>query len=224
MATSPVSEFLQHLRRAGAPAPVVSSTIQAASLFAAGQAAATGAMPAPVALAEGVLKAMLLTRLKIATAVLVVVAAVSSAAGLIYRAQAAGPPGTAPVTGNKAGAKAEAGGATEKGAENGEGKGPKKEVKEGTLLADLEKLDPKEGSITVTRQGVLLGGLGDQRGGIGVFTKDIRLENLPVARTARILVNGKEAKLADLKPGMPVSLQLAVKGGITVQAITAESK
>src|SRR5262245_968285 len=58
---------------AGGPAAVVSSTIEAANLFAAGQAA----IPVKVAaLAEGVLKMMLLNKLKPALAVLVVVAMV----------------------------------------------------------------------------------------------------------------------------------------------------
>jgi hypothetical protein len=47
---------------------------------------------------------------------------------------------------------------------------------------------------------------------------------VPVAKTARIVVNGKKGKLADLKPGMRLSLQLAVKRGVTVQGITAEAK
>jgi RNA polymerase sigma factor (sigma-70 family) len=61
---------------------VVSSTIQAASLFAAGQAAAAGVVSAKVAaLTEGVLKAMLVTKLKNATAILVAIALI--AAGVI---------------------------------------------------------------------------------------------------------------------------------------------
>ncbi len=55
---------------ADVPASVVSSTINAASLFAVGQTAATGAISAKVAvLTEGVLRTMLLTKLKIAMAV-----------------------------------------------------------------------------------------------------------------------------------------------------------
>ena len=57
------------------PASVVSSTIKAASLFAAGQAAAAGVISVQVAaLTEGVLKAMLLTKLKIVAAVLLALA------------------------------------------------------------------------------------------------------------------------------------------------------
>lgn len=62
---------------ASVPSSVASSTIQAAVLFAAQPTAATGLVSAKaVALAEGVLKTMLLTKLKIATAVLVMVAVV----------------------------------------------------------------------------------------------------------------------------------------------------
>jgi RNA polymerase sigma factor (sigma-70 family) len=61
----------QHVASAGVPSSVASSTIKAATLFAAGQTAATGVISAKVvALTEGVLKTMLLTKLKIATAVL----------------------------------------------------------------------------------------------------------------------------------------------------------
>ncbi len=54
------------------PPTLVSSTIKAASLFAVGQAAATGVISVKVAaLTEGVLKTMFLTKLKLATAALV---------------------------------------------------------------------------------------------------------------------------------------------------------
>jgi len=75
------------------PAAVVASTIKAATLFAAGQAAASGAIPPTVAaLAEGVLKAMLLTKLKSVTAVLLVVATATLTAGaLMSRGRATEP-------------------------------------------------------------------------------------------------------------------------------------
>jgi RNA polymerase sigma factor (sigma-70 family) len=60
---------------ASVPASVSSSTIKAASLFAAGQVMAVGAISGQaVAFAEGVLKTMLLTKLKIASVVLVLLA------------------------------------------------------------------------------------------------------------------------------------------------------
>ncbi|HEV3261721.1 MAG TPA: RNA polymerase sigma factor [Gemmataceae bacterium] len=68
------------------PAPLQSSTIKAATLFAAGQAAT-----APVAaLTEGVLRSMMLTKLKMVTVVLVL-AAIAGGVGLFYRTQAAEP-------------------------------------------------------------------------------------------------------------------------------------
>jgi uncharacterized protein (TIGR03067 family) len=90
----------QEVASAGVPAAVASSAIKSASLFAAGQAAATGAISAKAAaLTEGVLKAMLLTKLKPATAgLLLVVAALCSATGLIYRTQAAEQRGSPPLT------------------------------------------------------------------------------------------------------------------------------
>ena len=61
--------LVQGTAPAGVPAPLAASTVKAAALVAAGQAAA-GAIPAQVvALSEGVLKAMLLTKLRTVTAV-----------------------------------------------------------------------------------------------------------------------------------------------------------
>ena len=80
------------------PASVVSSTIKAASLFAAGKAVATGLISAnATALTEGVLRTMLLTKLKIATAVLLAVGVLGAGLGvaLTYRTEAAEP---APAT------------------------------------------------------------------------------------------------------------------------------
>ena len=81
----------QNVASASVPASVVSSTIKAASLFAAGQAAATGAISVKVvALTEGVLKTMLLTKLRFV--LVLMVAGLSGAAGLIYETRAADQP------------------------------------------------------------------------------------------------------------------------------------
>jgi RNA polymerase sigma factor (sigma-70 family) len=78
---------------AGVPPSVVSSTIQAASLFAAGQAAAPGVLSAKaVALTEGVLKTMLLSKLKTATAVLVATAVLGAGAAALTQPVPAGKP------------------------------------------------------------------------------------------------------------------------------------
>ena len=76
---------------ASAPPALVASTIKAASLLAAGQAA--GVISAKVAaLTEGVVKAMFVTKIKSVLAVVLVVGlALAGAAGLIYQTQAAEP-------------------------------------------------------------------------------------------------------------------------------------
>lgn len=85
---------------ASAPPALVASTIQAASLLAAGQAA--GVISAKVtALTEGMVKAMFVTKIKSVSTVMLVVAAFASAAGLIYQTRAAGPPAS-PTSGRAA--------------------------------------------------------------------------------------------------------------------------
>jgi cyanophycinase len=87
----------QNAASAGVLASVASSTIKAASLYAAGQAAGTGVISAKAAaLAEGVLKTMLLTKLKIATAALLVVALLGATVGTFIGAA----PGQAPANAN----------------------------------------------------------------------------------------------------------------------------
>jgi RNA polymerase sigma factor (sigma-70 family) len=67
----------QNVASGGVPASVVSFTLKAASLFGAGQAAATGVISVNVAaLTEGVLKTMFLSKLKIGAALLLMLAAI----------------------------------------------------------------------------------------------------------------------------------------------------
>jgi RNA polymerase sigma-70 factor (ECF subfamily) len=84
----------QNAASAGVPASVVASTVKAAGWFAAGQAAGTGVISVQVAaLTEEVLKTMLLSKIKVALAVLLTVAALSGVAALICFTRAAEPPG-----------------------------------------------------------------------------------------------------------------------------------
>jgi RNA polymerase sigma factor (sigma-70 family) len=88
----------QQAATAGVPLAVTSSTIRAASLFAAGQAAAAGTLSVKaVALAEGVLKTMLLTKLKMATAVLAAVAVLGVGAVALTQQAPADKPAERPV-------------------------------------------------------------------------------------------------------------------------------
>jgi RNA polymerase sigma factor (sigma-70 family) len=78
---------------ASVPLQVASTTIKAASLFAAGQVTAPGVLSVKaVALAQGALKTMLLTKLKIATAVLVTLAVLSAGATALAHHLLSGPP------------------------------------------------------------------------------------------------------------------------------------
>jgi uncharacterized protein (TIGR03067 family) len=79
---------------ASVPTAVLSSTIAAVSLLAAGQLAAPGMISASAAaLTEGVVRSMLLTKWKLVL-VLALIAALGGAAGLVYQTPAAEPPQT----------------------------------------------------------------------------------------------------------------------------------
>jgi WD domain, G-beta repeat/Sigma-70, region 4/WD40-like Beta Propeller Repeat len=67
-------------------APLVASTVEVATAMTAGPAAAGGASAKVVALAEGVLRTMLLKKLKTATGVLLAVGVVLAAAGVVVQA------------------------------------------------------------------------------------------------------------------------------------------
>ena len=75
----------QNAASACVPGPLVVSTVQAATLMAAGKALATGAISAKVvALTEGVLKAMLMTKIKVVLAVVMAVHLIGAGVGLVY--------------------------------------------------------------------------------------------------------------------------------------------
>jgi RNA polymerase sigma factor (sigma-70 family) len=80
----------QKVASAVVPTSLMSSTVKAAAMIAAGQATVAGVVPAKVAtLMEGVLKAMLLSKLKTRAVGLLLVALLIGAAGAIYQTQAA---------------------------------------------------------------------------------------------------------------------------------------
>jgi RNA polymerase sigma factor (sigma-70 family) len=80
---------------AAVPAALLTSTVRAAALVAAGKSAAGVASAGAAHLAKGVIKAMLLTKLKIVTAVLIVVGAIGFGAGTYGRYAKAQDRGTA---------------------------------------------------------------------------------------------------------------------------------
>jgi len=93
----------QNAASASAPVSVAFSTIKAASIFAAGPAAGGVISAKAIALAEGVSKTMLLTKLKIATAVLMAVAVLGTGAAALTQQVPAkkAPAATPPVRAEK---------------------------------------------------------------------------------------------------------------------------
>jgi RNA polymerase sigma factor (sigma-70 family) len=78
----------QHAAAAGVPTPLAAATAHAAALLAAGETAA-GVVAAPVAaLADGVLKAMLITRLKATAVFLLVLGMIAVSGGILHRSLA----------------------------------------------------------------------------------------------------------------------------------------
>jgi len=91
----------ENITAAAVPTPVVSNAIEAASVCAAGQAAASGVISTKVAaLTEGVLKSMLLSKLKAAVVLILAIAALGIGASVLpYRTMAdEPPPRSAPVS------------------------------------------------------------------------------------------------------------------------------
>jgi RNA polymerase sigma factor (sigma-70 family) len=168
----------QNAASAGVPAAVASRTIRAASLFAAGQAAAGVISGKAAALAEGVLKTMLLTRLKILAGVLVVVAVLGAGAAALTQSVRADRPADPPAPQQQVRA--------DKPAE-----APAKERKEaealpGNVSGVVKAVDAAANSLTVAR-----------REGETTFS---------VAKGATINIDGKPSVLAGLPAGAIVTL------------------
>jgi RNA polymerase sigma factor (sigma-70 family) len=209
----------QNVASAGLPSSLVCSTIKAATLFAAGQAAAAGFISAKVAaLTEGVSMTMFMSKIK-AVMVVLVIAAIAGGAGLIYQAQAAESPKAqraiepkidnsnqlAAGTGDDK--KAEQPTKTAKVDER-QTQTKKVEKMPGVVHGVLDQVDAQKNVITVTLPGVM--GIKD---GVTVKGESIRLENLPVGKSTKITVDGKEAKLAEVNPKMIVTVELEVAFG-----------
>jgi RNA polymerase sigma factor (sigma-70 family) len=204
---------------AGVPVPLVLSTVKAAALAVAGQTAAGSIVPQQVtAIAEGVMKVMLVARLKIVFIWVLLFGIVCLGAGLLAHHALA--------------AKEER--LTRK--EEAKKELPRKPAPPNTLTVKnlvLSAVDAAQGTISATVRAkpvtmklrlrlngtgkVVVGNVKLQRQGKS------KLEALPVARGARILVKNKPAKLADLKAGMPVTLELGMDGEqIVVKSIKVD--
>jgi len=171
----------QKAATAGVPTSVVSSTIKAASSFAAGHAAATGVISVKVAaLTEGVMKTMLMSKLKKAIAVVLFLGFMATGAAVLICRVAAAQSDKPPIPSDKPPAKKD-------------GDTAKAEKRSGYL--QLEKIDLVKGIIK----------------GDAIVTNDERTIyshrqeswELMVGPTTKIIIDGKEANLAGLRTIKP---------------------
>jgi hypothetical protein len=160
---------------AGVPTSVVSSTIKAVTLVAAGQGAAAGVISAKVAaLAKGVLQAMLLSKLKNAIAVLALGLLATGTVALTCRVAAA-QSGRPPAASDRPAAR--------------RGSDPaRSEMRSGYL--ELENVDPIKGII----KGAAIST--DEERTIYTYRQESWV--LKVGSATKIVIEGMQAKLADL--------------------------
>ncbi len=185
---------------ASVPVSVVVSTVKAASLFAAGQTAAAAISTKVAALTEGVLKAMLLHKVKTAATVLFV-------SGLLL-GTGAGTLRTLALAGNQKPT------ANEKEQRDIDGDGKTTVVV--TLPYHvtsqewyLAKVDSTKNTISVRDGGSDKQRLHIQQRDSALFVANgMSLDDLAVAKDAKIFIDGKEGRFSDLREGMRVSLQM----------------
>jgi tetratricopeptide (TPR) repeat protein len=124
----------QEAASAGVPISVVASTIKAACMYAAGQVAASGVISVPVAtLAEGVMKAMMLAKLRIPLLVIVALALAGTGTGVahhFFQTQAAAATGTVQPSPNR-----------ESPAPGGEAAAPKQDAEKTATVRSQEFLN-----------------------------------------------------------------------------------
>jgi RNA polymerase sigma factor (sigma-70 family) len=224
---------------AALPGAPVAPLVKAAALFAAGRA---GAAVGPAALAEGVLKAMLLARLKIAAALVLTLALVGVGAALFATHAPAQEAKKQPqdtgylkppvldklekdlqdLTGQEKATGAPGDRAPEKAKEPAkEGGGPGSGGLPAILLRHvvLDAVNAQDRTISATVQG-------DPE--LRLRSGDLmaaRLVGVPVAKDAQIVIDDKAGPLGALKPGAVVELQLAVhKDMLVVASIRAGGK
>jgi RNA polymerase sigma factor (sigma-70 family) len=177
---------------AGVPLSVASSTIQAASLFAAGQAAAPGVLSVKaVALTEGVLKAMLLTKLRIATAVLVALAALGAGTAALTQQGLAEKPAEQPVVAPPV---------------LGAGADVATRHVRGDQPADQPVKGKKEGETAIVVSGILKA-VHFEKQTVTVAHQEGK-DTFTVAKGATIMIDGKRGNLVGLPLGSVVGVNL----------------
>ncbi len=176
------------------PAQLVVSTVKAAALLAAGETAAVVASASVASITEGVLKAMFLTKLKSAVALLAVIGVLALGGGALHHSLAAPQAQAAPPANPQAASLA----ADAQDAP----KAQREQPKDGTnMTGKLGALDAKNRSVTL----------------VITNRKDGEVEVvLPVAKDAEILQDGVKTKLEDLKKGLPTTVKVVEKTAVSI--------
>jgi RNA polymerase sigma factor (sigma-70 family) len=185
---------------AAPPAALAAATAAGALSVAAGQ---TDGIPAHVlVLTEGVLKAMTISKLKVAAAVLLSLAILGMGVGVLSRPALADRPAVSPSEPPK--------GADRKLRDSKETKGDKEEAAT-TVIAAVKAVDAGKHTLTA----------------VSGNKKEQQEKTYELPRDVRVILNdgltkgdkGKEGSLADVTPGRPAELKLA-PGGKAIAAIT----
>ncbi len=199
------------------PAPLVVTTVKAATVVAAGQAATAGVISAKVtALTEGVMKGMLITKLKVTAVFCVAVGVLAIGSGALVHHSLAG---TAPSEGGDHGRPVAAVEpetlliADEEPADEDAAATRREQPKgETTVGGSLQSVDTAKNTVTIK--------ISNRR--TGPMEKTFEL-----AKDIAILRDGKAAKLSDLKPGGRVALKLSADQktvvGISVVGSTVQA-
>jgi RNA polymerase sigma factor (sigma-70 family) len=202
---------------AAVPAVLAEATVTAAGAIEAARATFTEILsPKVVALMEGVLKAMRMTRLTIAASVFLLLAL--AGIGTAVFSQPAAPPVQLPAPPEKEARPEEP---------------PRPAL--GPLLKHLQArewlltaVDAKKGRLSVSYQPQADDSLGRfaagfwEKGLLSVMTTGLTVDGLEVAPDAKVLLDGETVKLKDLKTGMRVVLWLGADK-LTVTKINAAS-
>jgi RNA polymerase sigma factor (sigma-70 family) len=204
-------------------------------LLAAGELPAAGALPARVSeLTHGVLKAMFLTKLKIATALFLVLALVALGATLYPGAASPQSPPPQNYGGGNQSRTAQPGKDKDKDKDSSQPKDVAPAVLDlPAVVVDEVDLKYKTVSVTIvegltssstTTTSGTAGNGGNTSSSSGNSEKPTKLVNLPVDKHVEIHVNNQIVPLGSLKVGMKVSLRLIQSGGRLVATAIGTGK
>jgi RNA polymerase sigma factor (sigma-70 family) len=227
--------------RGGSPATLVNATAKAAFSYASGNLATSAVSAKVVALTQGVVRTMFVTKLKIATAFLLSATIIVGTALLAHQAISAQTPEIAtPANVERIGPEADARPGEPKpepkvqrferlGPDADEGpRAPKSDPKAFKPLAVAEFLQSCSWTLKQVNLDESTISISDTASGPGLFRfdavngkrSDLRggaLEGLTVAKDAKVSLNGQAAKLADLRPFMILTIRMAERKSVVIE-------